>query len=97
VASSQIVIIDRSAPPGQRLVVGTFFTRGREAPRLWTNPANTLLYVAHEQDELPGTPAAGQTVCTAFDVSSPLTPVFIAQIPLGTVALPSGATRRAST
>lgn len=46
--------------------------------------------MAHEQDELPGTPNAGQTVCSAFDVSGPFTPAFIAQIPLGNLALPSG-------
>ncbi len=93
VASSPIAIIDRSAPAGQRKVVGTFFSHGRESHGLWTNPENTLLYVAHEQDELPGTPNAGQTVCSAFDVSDPLKPVFIAQIPLGNLALPSGALR----
>ena len=93
VASSQIAIIDRDAPPGQRRVVRTFFTHGREAHGLWTNPARTLLYVAHEQDELPETPAAGQTVCTAFDVSDPFNPVFLAQIPLGALALPSGELR----
>ena len=47
----------------------------------------------YEQDELPGTPNAGQTVCSAFDVSDPLRPAFIAQIPLGNLALPSGALR----
>lgn len=88
-----IAIIDRSAPRGHRKVVGTFFSHGREAHGLWTNPENTLLYVAHEQDELPGMPNAGQTVCSAFDVSDPLKPSFIAQIPLGTLALPSGALR----
>jgi YVTN family beta-propeller protein len=93
VASSQIAIIDRSAPPGARKVVGTFFTHGRESHGLWTNPENTLLYVAHEQDELPGTPNAGQTVCSAFDVRDPLRPAFIAQIPLGSMALPSGELR----
>jgi hypothetical protein len=93
VASSPIAIIDRSAPAGQRKVVGSFFTHGRESHGLWTNPENTLLYVAHEQDELPGTPNAGQTVCSAFDVSDPLKPAFIAQIPLGNLALPSGALR----
>jgi YVTN family beta-propeller protein len=93
VASSRISIIDRSAPPGQRKVVGTFFSRGREAHGLWTNPANDLLYVAHEQDELPGTPNAGQTVCTAFDVSDPFNPKFIAQIALGSLKLPSGELR----
>ena len=93
VAASPIAIIDRSAPGGQRKVVGTFYSRGREAHGLWTNPENTLLYVAHEQDELPGTPNAGQTVCSAFDVSDPLRPAFIAQIPLGNLALPSGALR----
>jgi hypothetical protein len=55
---------------------GTFFSHDREAHGLWTNPANDLLYIAHEQDELPGTPAAGQTVCTAFDVSAPVNPRF---------------------
>jgi len=93
VASSQIAIIDRSAPPRQRKVVGTFFSRGREAHGLWTNPTNKLLYVAHEQDELPGTPNTGQTVATAFDVSDPFNPRFIAQIPLGSLALPSGELR----
>ena len=93
VASSQIGIIDRSAKPGARKLVGTFFTHAREAHGLWTNPANDLLYVAHEQDELPGTPNAGQTVCTAFDVSDPFKPKFITQIPLGNLSLPSGELR----
>jgi DNA-binding beta-propeller fold protein YncE len=93
VASSQIAIIDRDALAGQRRVVGSFFTHGREAHGLWTNPSHTLLYVAHEQDELPGTPAAGQTVASAFDVSNPLVPSFLAQIPLGSLALPSGELR----
>jgi YVTN family beta-propeller protein len=93
IASSQIAIIDRSAPPGARRVVGTFFTRGREAHGLWTSPSHTLLYVSHEQDELPGTPHAGQTVASAFDVSNPLSPVFIAPIPLGSLRLPSGELR----
>lgn len=93
VASSQIAIIDRSAKPGERKMIGSFFSHGRESHGLWTNPENTLLYVAHEQDELPGTPNAGQTVCSAFDVSDPMKPTFIAQIPLGDLALPSGALR----
>jgi len=93
VASSRISVIDRAAPPGQRKVVGSFFSRGREAHGLWTNPANDLLYIAHEQDELPGTPNAGQTVCTAFDVSDPFNPKFLAQIPLGGLKLPSGELR----
>lgn len=93
VASSQIAIIDRSAKPGARKMVGSFFSHGREAHGLWTNPENTLLYVAHEQDELPGTPNAGQTVCSAFDVSDPFKPNFVAQIPLGNLTLPSGALR----
>ncbi|RCW68565.1 YncE family protein [Pseudorhodoferax soli] len=92
-ASSRIAIVDRSAPAGKRKVVGTFFSGGREAHGLWTNPENTLLYVAHEQDELPGTPNAGQTVCSAFDVRDPLQPKHLAQIPLGNLALPSGALR----
>lgn len=93
VAASQISIIDRSAPTGSRKVVGSFFSHGREAHGLWTNPENTLLYVAHEQDELPNTPNAGQTVCSAFDVSDPFKPQFLAQIPLGDLALPSGKLR----
>jgi YVTN family beta-propeller protein len=93
VPSSQIAIIDRAAPPGRRRVVSTFFTHGREAHGLWTDPTHTLLYVAHEQDELPGTPNAGQTVASAFDVSNPFAPAFLAQIPLGTLALPSGELR----
>jgi len=93
VASSQIAIIDRGTKVGERRMVGSFFSHGREAHGLWTNPENTLLYVAHEQDELPGTPNAGQTVCSAFDVSDPFKPAFIAQIPLGSLTLPSGALR----
>lgn len=56
-------------------------------------PTHTLLYVAHEQDELPNTPNAGQTVCSAFDVSDPFEPKFLAQIPLGALKLPSGELR----
>lgn len=93
VASSRLAIIDRSAKPGARKVVGTFFTHGRESHGIWTNPENDRLYVAHEQDELPGTPNAGQTVCTVFDVSDPFSPRFIAQIPLGSLKLPSGELR----
>ena len=93
VASSQIGIIDRQGPANARRVVKTFFSYGREAHGLWTNPANNLLYVAHEQDELPNTPNTGQTVCSAFDVSNPLEPKFIAQIPLGSLKLPSGELR----
>ena len=93
VASSQIAIIDRSVKTGTRKVVSTFFTHAREAHGLWTNPENDLLYVAHEQDELPGTPNAGQTVCTVFDVSDPLNPQFITHIPLGSLKLPSGELR----
>jgi YVTN family beta-propeller protein len=93
VASSQIAVIDRDARPGARKVVSTFFTRGREAHGLWTNPKHTLLYVAHEQDELPGTPNAGQTVASVFDVSRPLAPAFVTQIPLGSLTLPSGQLR----
>lgn len=93
VASSQIAIVDRGAPAGSRKVAGTFFTHGREAHGLWTNPEGTRLYVAHEQDELPGTPNAGQTVATVFDVSDPFRPGFVAQIPLGALELPSGELR----
>ena len=93
VASSQIAIIDRSAAPGSRKVVGTFFSRAREAHGIWTNPANDLVYIAHEQDELPSTANAGQTCCTAFDVSDPFNPKFIAQIALGALKLPSGELR----
>jgi YVTN family beta-propeller protein len=93
VPSSQIAVIDRSATAGQRKVVGSFFSRGREAHGLWVNPENNLLYIAHEQDELPNTQSAGQTVCTAFEVADPFNPRFIAQIPLGDLALPSGKLR----
>jgi YVTN family beta-propeller protein len=93
VAASQIAIIDRSAPPGARKVVATFYSHAREAHGIWTNPANDLLYIAHEQDELPGTPDAGQTCCTAFDVTDPFNPKFMARIPLGALKLPSGELR----
>lgn len=93
VAFSQIAIIDRSEPNGKRKVIKTFFSHGREAHGLWTNPTNKLLYIAHEQDELPKTPNEGQTVATAFDVSDPYNPKFIAQIRLGSLKLPSGELR----
>lgn len=93
VASSQVAIIDRSMPQGKRKVISTFYSHGRESHGLWTNPTNKLLYIAHEQDELPGTPNEGQTVATAFDVSDPFNPKFIAQIPLGSLKLPSGELR----
>jgi YVTN family beta-propeller protein len=93
VASSRIGIIDRSAGPGSRKVVGQFFSRGREAHGLWTNPEATRIYIAHEQDELPNTPHAGQTVCSAFDVSDPFKPEFVTQIALGDLTLPSGKLR----
>jgi YVTN family beta-propeller protein len=92
-ASSRLAIIDRSVPVAQQKVVGMVYTGGREAHGLWTNPANNLLYVAHEQDELPGTPNGGQTVCSAFDVSTPMQPRLISQIPLGALKLPSGQLR----
>ena len=93
VPSSRIAVIDRSAAAGSRRVVSQFFSMGREAHGLWTNPEGTRLYIAHEQDELPNTPNAGQTVCTAFDVSDPFQPRFITQIALGEIALPSGKLR----
>ncbi|HEX5998329.1 MAG TPA: hypothetical protein VFZ16_02855, partial [Hyphomicrobiaceae bacterium] len=89
----RIAIVDRSASAGSRKVVGQFFSHGREAHGLWTNPEGTRLYVAHEQDELPNTVNAGQTVCSVFDVSEPASPRFIAQIPLGDLSLPSGRLR----
>lgn len=92
-ASSRISIIDRSVSQGQRKVMGTFFSHGREAHGLWTNPENKLLYISHEQDELPGTLNEGQTVASAFDVSDPFNPKFIAQIPLGSLKLTSGELR----
>ncbi len=93
VASSQIAIIDRSQGRGSRRAVASFFSRGREAHGLWTNPEGTRLYVAHEQDELPGTPNEGQTVCSVFDTSDPLRPEFVTQIALGSLELPSGKLR----
>jgi DNA-binding beta-propeller fold protein YncE len=92
-AASRIAIIDRSAAAGSRKVVGQFFSHGREAHGLWINPEGTRLYIAHEQDELPNTQNAGQTICSAFDVSDPFKPQFITQIPLGELALPSGKLR----
>jgi DNA-binding beta-propeller fold protein YncE len=93
VASSRVAIVDLSAPPGQRKVAGTFFSHGREAQGLWADPSGTRLYVAHAQDELPGTPDAGQPVVSAFDVSEPLTPRLVARVPLGALSLPSGELR----
>lgn len=93
VAASRVAIIDRAAPAGQRRVVGDFFSHGREAHGIWTDPSGSKLYVAHELDELPNTPNAGQTVCSAFDVSDPFRPAFLTQIPLGDLALPSGRLR----
>lgn len=89
-AASRIAIIDRSAPAGRRRVIGHFFSHGREAHGIWTDPSNSKLYVAHELDELPGSPHAGQTICSVFDVRDPLRPRFVKQIPLGALDLPSG-------
>jgi DNA-binding beta-propeller fold protein YncE len=93
IPSSRIGIIDRTAGSGSRRVVDHFFSLGREAHGLWTNPEGTRLYIAHEQDELPNGPNAGQTVCTAFDVADPFKPAPITQIPLGELSLPSGRLR----
>ncbi len=35
----------------------------------------------------------GQTLATAFDVADPFAPKFVAQIPLGSLKLPSGELR----
>ncbi|MDX2264739.1 MAG: twin-arginine translocation signal domain-containing protein [Hyphomicrobiales bacterium] len=93
VASSRIAIIDRAAPPGSRKVAGAFFSHGRDAHGVWADPSNTKLYIAHEGDELPGTPNGGQTVCSVFDIADVFKPRFIAQIPLGDLELPSGRLR----
>ncbi|MBC8051046.1 MAG: beta-propeller fold lactonase family protein [Chitinophagales bacterium] len=93
VASSRISVIDRSASAGARKVNSTFFSHGRDSHGVWTDPSNTKLYVAHEADELPGAPNAGQTVCTVFDVADVFKPRFIAQISLGDLELPSGRLR----
>lgn len=93
VASSRIAVIDRDAPRGQRKVVSTFFTHGRESHGVWTDPSFSKLYVAHEQDELPGAPNEGQTVASVFDIADPFNPGFIKQIPLGYLDLPSGRLR----
>ncbi len=92
-ASSKLVIIDRSAPLGQRRVVAEVASGGREAHGLWLDPAGTRLFVAHEQDELPGTPGEGQTLCTVLDVSDPFRPRFLDRIALGALVLPSGGLR----
>lgn len=91
--SSRIAIIDRTAPQGQRVVTGSFPSHGREAHGLWTNPERTRLYVAHGQEGLADTPAAGQAVCSVFDVQDPYSPQFLSQIPLGDLPLPSGRLR----
>lgn len=93
VAASKIGIIDRSSSANSRKLVGQFFSHGREAHGIWSNPEQTRVYIAHEQDELPGTPNAGQTVCTVFDTTDPLKPEFVTQIPLGELSLPSGKLR----
>lgn len=92
-ASSKLAIIDRSVPLGQRRVVGEIATGGREAHGLWLDPTGTRLFVAHEQDELPGTPGAGQTLCTVLDVTDPFRPRFVDRVMLGDLALPSGGLR----
>ena len=70
-----------------------FFSQGRDSHGIWTNPANDRLYVCHEQDELPGTPHAGEGVVSVFDVSAPLAPTLITRIPVGQLDLPSGKLR----
>lgn len=92
-ASSRLAVIDRSAPLGRRKVVAEVASGGREAHGLWLDPAGTRLFVAHEQDELPGAPSEGQTLCTVLDVSDPFRPRFLERIALGDLALPSGKLR----
>lgn len=92
-SSSRLAIIDRSAPLGQRRVVAEVASGGREAHGLWVDPAGTRLFVAHEQDELPGTSGEGQTLCTVLDVTDPFRPRFLDRIALGALALPSGKLR----
>ena len=63
---------------------------------IWAAPcSSTLLPPVHTSTRAgsPGTPNAGQTVCSAFDVSNPLQPKLITQIPLGALKLPSGELR----
>ena len=91
--ASPIMIIDRSAPYGKRRIVGQFFSQGREAHGIWCDPSASMLFIAHELDELPQQPNEGQTVCTVFDVKDPFAPRFMTQIPLGDLALPSGRLR----
>lgn len=91
--SSRIAIVDRSAPSGQRRIVGHFFSYGREAHGIWTDPSNTKLYVAHELDQLPGMPEEGQGVCSVFDVADPMSPRFVKRIAIGQLKLPSGQLR----
>lgn len=92
-ASSMISIVDRSVRQGSRKVAASFFSGGREAHGLWVDPEGRRLFVAHEQDELPGTPLAGQTVCSVFNVEDPFDPKLVKRIPLGDHALPSGGLR----
>lgn len=92
-ASSRIAVIDRDAPRGQRRVVNMFHSHGREAHGMWIDPDATKLYIAHEQDQLPGTPNEGQAVTSVFDITDPFRPAFLTQIPLGWLDLPSGKLR----
>jgi len=88
--SSRVAVLDLSAPPGQRKVVATFPTQGREAQGIAADPSGTRLWVSHAQDERPGAPGAGTGLVTAFDLSDPLAPRLAGRIPLGSLALPSG-------
>ena len=45
------------------------------------------------QIKLSNTPNAGQTVCSAFDVSDPFNPRHVTHMPLGDLSLPSGKLR----
>lgn len=94
-ASSEIGIVERGASAADLTLAKTFPSGGRMASGLCVNPANTLLYVAHAQEEAGGSPHAGQSVCSAFDVSDPYSPRVVAQIPLGSLLLPSGELRNA--
>ena len=92
-ASSEIAIVERGTSAEEIKLARTFPSGGREAHGLCVDPANALLYVAHEQGEPAGGEHAGQSVCSSFDISDPYSPRLMAQIPLGGLTLPSGELR----
>lgn len=74
--TSSIAIINKQT----KTVIGMFESQGKEAHGIWANPEGTRIYIGHEQS----------SDVTVFDTTDPLSPKFVAKIPLGSLKMPNG-------